>query len=118
MTTAIHVVDVLTMQTAEIDQPSYWKHKFGQLCSRDKLSEFIIMNIVDEEHEINTSMSRAASRQKFHMVEVEVMRKQDFGVNEKRFIVKTHLGMHLKHLDTVLGYDLEALNMAEMDEVK
>lgn len=26
--------------------------------------------------------------------------------------------MHLKHMDTVLGYDLEALNMAEMDTMK
>lgn len=46
------------------------------------------------------------------------MRKQDFGVNNKTFIVKTHLGMHLKHNDSVLGYDIEALNMAEIDEVK
>lgn len=96
----------------------YWKYKFDQLCSKDKLSEFIVLNIIDEEHDINMSMSRAAQREKFHMVEVEVARKQDFGRNDKTFVVKTHLGMHLKYNDTVLGYDLEALSHQLVDDVK
>jgi len=118
VSTAVHIVDVLTMKTTEIDQATYWKHKFGQLCSKDKLTEFVIINIIDEEYDINTSMSRAAMKEKFHMVEVEVARKEDFGKNNDTFIVKTHLGNHLKYNDSVLAYDLNSLAMQEIDNVK
>jgi len=96
----------------------YWKHKFGQLCAKDKLSEFVVIGITDEEDHINLSMSRAAARQKFHMVEVEVMRKYDLGRNDNTFLVKTHLGNHLKHNDTVLGYDIKALTAVGLDDVE
>jgi len=34
------------------------------------------------------------------------MRKEDFGVNDRTFIVNTHLGEILNFNDTVLAYDL------------
>lgn len=51
-------------------------------------------------------MSRAASKQKFHMVEVEIAKVEDFGKNDKTYIINTHLGTHLTFNDHVLGYDL------------
>jgi len=45
-----------------------------------------------------------------------VARKADFGVNDKTFIVNTHLGEILNFNDTVLGFDLEHANYAEIDE--
>lgn len=50
------------------------------------------------------------------MVQVEVARKEDYGVNDKTFIVNTHLGEILNFNDTVLGYDLDAMNLADLEE--
>jgi nonsense-mediated mRNA decay protein 3 len=61
------------------------------------------------------NVSRAAARQKFKMVQVEVARATDFGKNDKTFIVNTHLGEILNYNDTVLAYDLDAMNMMELD---
>ena len=49
------------------------------------------------------------------MVQVEVARASDYGKNDKTFIVNTHLGEILNFNDTVLGYDLDAMNMMELD---
>ncbi len=45
------------------------------------------------------------------MVQVEVARAADFGRNNKTFIVNTHLGEVLNYNDTVLAYDLDAINL-------
>lgn len=48
------------MQTYEIDQVNYWKHQFTALCGRDRLTEFIVLNIESTDYEVN--VSRAAAR--------------------------------------------------------
>lgn len=52
------------------------------------------------------------------MVQVEIARASDFGKNDRTFIVNTHLGEHLNYYDTVLGYDLDAMNMMALDEME
>ena len=49
-------------------------------------------------------------------ISVEVARKEDFGVNDRTFIVKTHLGEILNFNDTVLGYDLIQGNVSDLEE--
>jgi len=83
------------------------------LCDRSRLSEFIVLNIENTDFDMN--VSRAAAKQKFKMVQVEVARKSDFGKNDKTFIVNTHLGEILNFNDTVLGYDLDAINLEEIE---
>ena len=60
ISTFVHVVDVLTMQTYEIDQVTYWKHQFTGLCSKDRLTEFVVINIENTDFDMN--VSRAAAR--------------------------------------------------------
>ena len=43
-------------------------------------------------------------------------RKEDFGVNDRTFIVNTHLGEILNFNDTVLGYDLIQSNTSDLEE--
>jgi nonsense-mediated mRNA decay protein 3 len=74
-----------------------------------------VINI--ENTDFNTNVSRAASKQKFKMVQVEVARAADFGVNDKTFIVNTHLGEFLNFNDSILCYDLEAMTINELDEL-
>lgn len=48
---------------------------------------------------------------KFKLVQVEVVRASDFGVNDTKYVVNSHLGRILKVGDSVLGYDLTRKNL-------
>jgi len=63
-------------------------------------------------------VSRAAAKQGFKMVQVEVARKSDFGRNDRTFIINTHLGEILNYNDTVLAFDLDAINIHELEELE
>jgi nonsense-mediated mRNA decay protein 3 len=63
VTTFVHMVDIRTMQTFEIDKPTYWKHQFRSVLSRDRLTEFVVLNIENVDNEFNES--RAAVKNKF-----------------------------------------------------
>lgn len=53
------------------------------------------------------------------MVQVEVVRKEDYGkMDAPVFVLQTHLGEHLNYFDTVLGYDLELMQLGAIDEYK
>lgn len=52
------------------------------------------------------------------MVQVELARKSDFGKNDRTFIVNTHLGETLNYNDTVLGFDLDMINLNELEELE
>lgn len=49
-------------------------------------------------------------------MQVELARVEDFGRNDKTFFVKTHLGEVLNYNDHVLGYDLEKINLTEIED--
>jgi nonsense-mediated mRNA decay protein 3 len=66
VTTSVHIVDVHTMRTHEIDAPTYWKHEFKALCSRERLTEFVVISIDNVDFDVTTS--RAAAKNKFKMV--------------------------------------------------
>jgi nonsense-mediated mRNA decay protein 3 len=84
------------------------------VLGRDRLSEFIVINIENIDTDFNSS--RAAIKQRLRQVQVEVARKEDFGVNNTTFIVNTHLGEVLNFNDTVLGYDLTAANISDVED--
>lgn len=64
----IHILDIHTMQTYEIDQVSYWKNQFKCLIGRERLTEFIVLDI--ENIDTNMNDSRAAIKQKFKQVKI------------------------------------------------
>ena len=109
----IHIMDIHTMQTYEVDQVTYWKDPFKALLGRERLTEFIVLDI--EHIDTNMNDSRAAIKQKFKQVKIQIARTSDFGVNEQTFFVNCHLGEILNYNDTVLGYDLEQVNTADLD---
>lgn len=114
MTTCVHVVDIKTMRTHEIASPKYWENPFMPICSRERLSEFIVINIEDVDFDVSTS--RAAARNKFRMVRVELMRSSEFGTNNRSFMVHTHLGEFINFNDTVLCYDLDQMTIQELED--
>ena len=102
------------MRTHEIDAATFWKHEFKALCSRERLTEFVIINIDAVDFDVSTS--KAAAKNKFRMVQVELARKDDYGVNNHTFIVNTHLGEHIHYNDTVLAYDLAQITLQELED--
>lgn len=60
ISTFVQIVDVFTMRTYEIDTNMYWKYTFRALCGRDRLSEFIVLNIENTDYDVN--VSRGAAR--------------------------------------------------------
>jgi len=75
------------------------------ICTRERLSEFVVINIEDIDFDVTTS--RAAAKQNFQMVRVELQRASEYGNNNRTFMVHTHLGQFLNFNDTVLCYDLD-----------
>ena len=60
--------------------------------------------------------TRAAAKNKFKMVRLELARAADYGHSDKTFIVNTHLGEFINFNDTVLAYDLNQMNHAALEE--
>ena len=114
MTTCVHVVDIKSMRTHEIASPKYWETMFTPICSRERLTPFIVLNIEDIDFDVETS--RAAARNKFRMVQVELARESEFGSTNQTYIVHTHLGEFLNFNDTVLCYDLEQMTLQELED--
>ena len=60
----VHIVDIKTMQTFEIDKKAYWNcglaGGFKAALGRDRLSEFIVLGIENIDNDFNSS--RAALR--------------------------------------------------------
>lgn len=104
----INIVDVVTMETYEIDSATYWKHPFTAILDRAALVPYVVINIDTAAFDVNES--RAAKRNKFKHAEIEVQRDSDIGVTDKTYFTYTHLGDVLNYNDTVLCYDLEAAN--------
>ena len=110
----VHIVDINTMQTYEVDHQTYWKNPFKALLGRDCLKEFVVMDI--DNIDTNMNDSRAALRQKFKQVNLQVARESDFGVNDETHFVNCHLGDRINYNDTVLAYDLEYANCQELED--
>ena len=107
VTTSVHMVDIHTMRTHEIDAVTYWQHTFKALAGRERLSEFIVISVEDLDQK-DFSVSRTTIKNKMKMCQVEVCRKDDFMLpNMQTFYFRSHLGEFLNYNDTVKGYDLE-----------
>lgn len=107
----INVVDIWTMDTYEIDAPTYWKNPFTAIWDRKVLSTFVVMSIDTSIWDVNES--KAAKRNHFKFAEIELQKEKQTGTMEKSYFTKTHLGDVLNYDDTVLAYDLEAWNLKD-----
>jgi len=107
----IHVVDIMTMETQQMDSCLYYQHMFQGFMTRKQLTEFIVIDIDTPEFDPNET--KAIRREHFKCVQVELRRVSDIGKNENSYLVHTHLGEVLNYNDSVLCYDLENSNFSE-----
>lgn len=56
----VHIVDIKTMRTYEIDKKMFWKHQFKAVLGRDRMTEYVVINIENMDNDLNHS--RAAIR--------------------------------------------------------
>eukprot|EP00831_Metopus_contortus_P039677 TRINITY_DN3108_c0_g1_i1.p1 TRINITY_DN3108_c0_g1~~TRINITY_DN3108_c0_g1_i1.p1 ORF type:complete len:213 (+),score=43.44 TRINITY_DN3108_c0_g1_i1:456-1094(+) len=83
------------------------------------LSEFVIRNIERVEHPSkNISLSKYDRLHENSIVEVELQRLCDYAQNETIFFTKTHLGSILNIDNHVWAYDLNSLNLPEVEGIK
>lgn len=114
VSSSIHLVDPLTLQKAEVDNDKYWRYPFKGLMSSKALTEYTILDSTPAE----LPMRNGRPVQKFRrerLAEMEVVRDSDFGVNDTKFMVQSHLGMLLKAGDTAMGYDLTTSVFNDLD---
>jgi len=83
------------------------------------MTEFVVLYVVEVEAPERGTRAKhhLAGRGKMKLADVEVARVKDFGVNDERLIVRTHLGAILRPGNRVLGYDLRNVNLNAEDDV-
>ena len=136
MSSLVQLLDMVSLKTYTIDNATYWKHFFGPLCSKSRLTKFIVLNIDPEEvgnpyhpgiamtdDPITVGKSKGKHVGDYKNTyswkgTIEVQRDSDFGNNDTTFLVRSHVGEYLNILDYVLAYDLESMVNEEIDQMR
>jgi NMD protein affecting ribosome stability and mRNA decay len=82
VTQFVHIVDVHTMRTYEIDSATYWTHMFKAVAGRERFTEFLVLS-TEELDAQSFNISRATIKNKMKMMQVEVCRKSEFGCEDQ-----------------------------------
>jgi nonsense-mediated mRNA decay protein 3 len=118
MSTSVHLLDPLTLRGCDLPAYEYWKRPLEPAATRSQMTEFVVLNV--EEVKLPETGTRAkhhlAGRGKMKLADIEIARAQDFGSNDERLIVRSHLGAILRPGNHVLGYDLRYINLSGIDD--
>jgi len=105
----MYFIDPFTAQGGEISDPSrYWGYGFRPIASRDRLIEFIILDI-------DLVQTGQQYKGKYALAEATVVKAGTMGKSSKSYFTITHLGNVLNVGDSVLGYDIENANFNDAD---
>jgi len=121
MASMLQLLDVINQKTYSIDADTYFSYSFKPIATRKQLQEFIILNIepLDAKAErMSTHVSRVDEAAAYQYADLELQKLCDFGQNDTRYYAKTHLGNILKIDDHVVCYDLNSLNVPEIEGMK
>lgn len=111
---AIHLMDPMTAQMAEISGNNYFRYPFNAICDPKQLVEYTVMDI-----EIIKNRKQFPGQGfvsfKHVVADVWLVKSSELGISEEYIHTKTHLGHLLKPGDTVMGYDLRDANINNDD---
>ncbi len=102
---SIHLLDVNTLDTADISTTQYYRNPFNPMGSAKSMIEYYVLD-VEPLGPVNG---------KRVLCDVHVARMSDFGRNDEQFIARSHLGAIFNPGDTVMGYDLARANFNNED---
>lgn len=112
----IALLDPFTLRHCFLDVYKYWKAPFKSLLTSKQLVKYVVIDVEEVYYEVTIG------GKKYGLANVEVARMKDYGENDTRFNIRTHLGHLLKSGDYALGYDLYGANSSnndiELDEYK
>jgi nonsense-mediated mRNA decay protein 3 len=103
--TSLNLLDPITLQTADVSTPIYWRSPFHSIADVQELVEFVVMDIEP----------LGPKKGRFVLAEATVARTSDLGVNDKAYYTRTHLGGIVHAGDTVQGYHLTGTNFNNPD---
>jgi len=131
----LHFVDTRSLRLVELSAPAFFKKPFRVLCARDRLREFVVLDVVPvtfrpggggrarpghaktgkrgtgEAHSKHGGVSTNLA-----LADITVARVTDLGKNDVTFTVLSHLGGVLKAGDHAKGYDLAGRDLdTELD---
>ncbi|KAF2496642.1 nonsense-mediated mRNA decay protein 3 [Lophium mytilinum] len=98
--TSVNLIDVTTLQTADVSTEIYWRAPFRPLADVQELVEFVVLDIEP----------LGPSKGRFALAEATVARASDMGANDATFYTRTHLGGVLHPGDSVMGYLITGTN--------
>jgi len=120
VTALIHMIDPLTLRTVDLSAVQYWRTPFQALCTPSQLVEYVVLDTEMENEnkyggfDSNEKSNHIWDHHKFKLVECEVARESDLGVNDNTTRCLSHLGHLLNPGDAALGYNVENLNLPEI----
>lgn len=98
--TSINLIDPNTLQTADLATNMYWRTPFSNLADVRELKEFVVMDIEP----------LGPTKGRYVLASATVRAASDFGVNDREYTVRTHLGALLNAGDSVMGYQMDLTN--------
>jgi len=118
VSTGITLVDPTTLQSCFVAKVKYYENPFYPVCTRRHLTEFVVLDVEVERTEESkiTPQKRVGVTKHLQMCQIELARIGDFGVNDDRITVRSHLGKHLHAGEHVLGYDIRTINASGIDD--
>jgi len=111
----VRLLDPLTLRGYDISPAEYWKRPLTPVLNRVHLTEFIVLNVEFVDAPEAGTKARHHIARGAQLADIEVARASDFGVNDDRHIVRSHLGHLLRAGNRALGYDLRAVNVSGID---
>lgn len=109
VTNTIALFDPITSGRCFLVGDVYWRAPFKSLLTSKELVEYVVLDVEEVHSEVTVD------GKKFGLANVEVARVKDFGKNDTRFNIKTHLGYLLKFGDHAFGYDLCGVNSGDSE---
>ncbi|MEE6501190.1 hypothetical protein FKM82_004093 [Ascaphus truei] len=109
VTSTIHLIDPSTLQIAEVDGNTYWRHPFHSLFHPKQLEEFIVMD-ADVIKDQKQGAGAGVRSNKHTLSEVWVQKTSEMNTSQQ-YHCRTHLGHLLNPGDLVLGFDLANSNV-------
>ncbi|KII67374.1 60S ribosomal export protein NMD3 [Thelohanellus kitauei] len=97
VTTHVHLVDPLTLQTIHLSSKDYYKKPFDAICSTHQLNKYTVIDVEPADHKNNSLADITILRQNFE--------------HECPFVVRSHLGLKLRPGYCALGYDIKHANV-------
>jgi len=111
----VGLLDPASGRSLEVSPADYWKRPFFPAVPSTQMTEFIVLDVTPVDHGAGGGRS-ATVKTTAPVYDIEIARAADFGVNEERLMVRSHLGNLLQPSDVVLGYDLRTANAGLDDE--